>query len=83
MERKEIIIENPVAIAGVTMTPVIEVSLKHCAAQGSASIFGVKQPIVVILVSTSAKRVFRITGEEISIDQLIQELPHLKKLEGI
>jgi hypothetical protein len=61
MERKEVAIENPVAVAGVTLIPVTRVSL-NCQRGGyGISFFGVKQPISVVVASPSAKRAFRIS----------------------
>jgi len=84
MERKEVTIDNPVAVAGVTLIPVAEISLNHWRNSSGISFFGVKQPASIVVVSPSAKRAFRITGEEVSLDQLIQEVPGIKEmLEGI
>ncbi|MBA7668113.1 hypothetical protein ES703_76217 [subsurface metagenome] len=84
MEKKEVEIGNPVTVAGVTLIPVIKVSLSYWRRNGSLSFFGAKQPIGVVVVSPSAKRAFRITGEEVPLDQFIQEVPGIKEvLEGI
>ncbi len=84
MEKKEVEIGNPVTIAGVTLIPVIKVSLNYWRRNGNLSFFGVKQPIGVVVVSPSAKRAFRITGEEVPLDQFIQEVPSIREeLEGI
>jgi len=84
MEKKEVEIGSPVTVAGVTLIPVIKVSLNYWRRNGSLSFFGVKQPIGVVVVSPSAKRAFRITGEEVPLDQFIQEVPGIKEvLEGI
>jgi len=84
MEKKEVKIGNPVTVAGVTLIPVVKVSLNYWRGNGSVSFFGAKQPIGVVVVSPSAKRAFRITGEEVPLDQLIQEVPGIKEvLEGI
>jgi len=84
MEKKEVEIGNPVKVAGVTLIPVAEVSLNYWGGKGSNSFFGVKQPVNVVVVSPSVKRAFRITGEEVSLDQLIQEVPGIKEiLEGM
>jgi len=79
MEKKEIAIDNPVAVVGLTLIPVVQVSLNYWRANSATSFFGVKQPVAVIVVSPSAKKAFRITGEEISLDQLIQEAPVVKE----
>lgn len=84
MEKKEVVIENPVAVAGITLVPVTKLSLNYWHGKHGFSCFSVKQPVGVVVVSPSAKRAFRITGEEISLDQLITEAPGIKEvLEGI
>ena len=81
MEKGKVVtIDNPVAIAGLTLIPVVEVSLNYWQANGITSFFGVKQPVAVILVSPSSKRAFRITGEEVSIGQLVQEVPAIEEI---
>lgn len=83
-KKKEVTIEAPVAVGEVTLIPVAKVSLKYEYSKRGISFFGVKQPIAVVVISVSARRAFRITGEEVSIDQLVQEITGLKRiLEGI
>ena len=84
MEKEEIEIGNPVTSAGVTLIPVIKVSLNYWRYNDSLSFFRNKQPIGVVVVSQSNKTAFRITGEEIPLAQFIQEVPGIKEaLEGI
>lgn len=78
MERKELGIDNPVAVAGVTVIPIVEVSLNYLRGNSGIS-FGVKQPVSVVVVSPLAQMAFRITGEEVPLDQLIKEVPSLKQ----
>lgn len=80
MEAKEIIIENPVAVAGITVIPIVKVTLNHWHVNRSVSFFGNKQPVGVVVISPSAKRAFRTTGEEVPLDELIQEAPGIKEL---
>ena len=80
MEKKEVAIDNPVTVAGLTIIPVVQVLLNYWQTKGSTSFFGLKQAVAVIVVSPSAKRAFRVTGEEVSIDQLIQEAPSIKEM---
>jgi len=79
MEKKEIVIENPVVIRGVTLVPIVRVLMNSGHGKGGYSFFSVKQPVAVIVVSPAAKRVLRVTGEEISVDELIQEAPAIKE----
>ena len=80
MEEKKVAADNPVSIAGVTLIPVIKVSLRYWSTKGGASFFGVKQPVAMVVVSQSAKRAFWITGEEVSLEELIKEAPSLKEI---
>jgi uncharacterized spore protein YtfJ len=84
MEKKAIAIGNPVSVSGLTIIPVVQVWLNSWHGRRGVSYFGIKQPMAVVLVSPAANRAFRITGEEVSIDQLQQEAPELTGvLEGI
>ena len=83
MERKkEITVEAPVSIAGATLIPVVMTSL-HCQqVDGIVSLIGFKQPADIVLITPAARRAFRITGEEISLEQLILEVPELEEALG-
>ena len=81
MEKKEeVVIETPVTVGGVTLIPLVRVSLNCWHGNGGVSYFGVKQPIDVVVISPSEKRAFRITGEEVSLDRLILEVPDIKEI---
>ena len=84
MEKKEVTIDNPVTVGGVTIIPIVQVSLNYEHSNSGIFLSSYKQPIAVVVISVSARKAFRITGEEVSIDQLIQEFPNIKvMLEGI
>lgn len=84
MEREEIRIEAPFTVAGVTLIPIVKAWLNCWPGRGPLSFFGVSQPVSVVVVSPQARRAFRVDGEEVSLDQLIKEVPGLKEaLEGI
>jgi uncharacterized spore protein YtfJ len=77
MEKKRVIVGSPVAIAGITLVLVTKMSLS-CQPSGSNIFFsGAKQPIGIVVASPSTKKAFEITGKEIPLDQLIQEVPGL------
>jgi len=80
MEKKEVEIGSPVAVRGVILIPVTKVSLNSWRRKGGISSFGIKQPVSIVAVSPSEKRAFRITGEEVPLDQLIKEVPAIKEL---
>jgi uncharacterized spore protein YtfJ len=83
MEKKRVIISSPVAIAGTTLIPVIQSSL-NCQSSGNTIFFsGIKQPVSIVVASPAVKKAFEVTGKEIPLDQLIQEVPGLvRMLEG-
>jgi len=80
MEKKEIGIDSPVAVAGVTLIPIAQVWLNCQHGNGGFSFWGTKQPIGIVAILPSAKKAFRITGEEVSLDQFLQEVPSLKEM---
>lgn len=80
MEKEEITIEAPVAVAGATLIPIVKTSLNSWHRKGCLSFFGIKQPVSMVVVSPQARRAFRIDGEEISLDQLMKEVPGMKEI---
>ena len=80
MEKQEVEIGNPITVGGVTVIPVAKVSLNYWHSNRGGSFFGVKQPVTIVVVSPSVRRAFRISGEEVSLDQLIEEAPGIKNI---
>ena len=80
MKKEEITIEAPVAVAGATLIPVVKTSLNSWHRKGCPSFFGIKQPVSMVVVSPQARRAFQIDGEEISLDQLMKEVPGMKEI---
>lgn len=80
MEKKEVAIGSPMAIAGITLIPTTEVRLNYWQGKGGISFFGVKQPVSIVVISSLEKKAFKVSGEEVSLDELIQEVPKIKEL---
>jgi len=80
MEEKEIAAGPPITVAGITLIPIIKVSLSCQRSSGGISLFGVKQPVAVVVASPQAKRAFTITGKDSSLEQLVQEVPDIKEI---
>ena len=77
MEKKRVTISSPVAIDGITLILITKSSL-NCQLSGSNIFFsGVKQPVGIVVASPSTKKAFDVTGKEIPLNQLIQEVPSL------
>ena len=80
MEKKEVTVGNPMTIAGITLIPVTEISLHSWQRKGGISFLGIKQPLGVVVISPLEKKAFKISGEEVPLDQLIAEVPGIKEL---
>ena len=80
MEEKEVAIGNPVAVAGVTIIPVATVLRNQWHGKRGVSSWGSIQPVSIIVLTPTARRAFSITGEELSLEQLIQEVPEVKEV---
>lgn len=74
------VVGEPVTIQGVTLIPVASTSLNYWRSNRGISFWGIKQPFRVVVVSPSGKRAFRISGEEVSLDELIQEVPGIRDI---
>lgn len=64
-------------IGDVTLVTVVRSLLKCKCSDKGIWLFGIKFPIALMVISDSSKRAFRITGEEVSIDQLLEEFPEI------
>ena len=78
MEEKKIVINKPVSVAGLTLIPVTQVSLDLWSTRVGEAFLAIKQPIAVVVVSSQKNRAFRMTGEEVLLEELVQEYPGLK-----
>jgi len=77
MEKKKVVIADPMAIAGITLILVIKLSLNCQPTAGSIFFSGIKQPMNVVVASPSTKKAFDISGGEIPIGPLLKEVPDL------
>jgi len=80
MEKKKIEAENPISVAGITLIPIVRVSINHWHSKNGLSFFASKEPIAITVVSPRATKAFRITGEEVSLEELIKEVPEIKEV---
>ena len=81
MEKSTLSIDSPVSARGLTIIPVVRTSINYSLAAG-VSAFITKQPLAVVFISPLEKKSFRITGEEVTLEQLAVEFPPLKKSLG-
>ena len=84
MEKKEITVIHTVTVDGITVIPVSKVIINGWHGKQGIAFSGSVQPDSVIIATPSAKRAFRISGEEVTLDQLVREVPEIsEKLEEI
>ena len=84
MEKKEVNVVNPITVAGLTLIPVSKVTTSCWHGKRGIAFSGSKQPLGIIVISPSMKRAFRIDGEEITLEQLMREIPDIREtLEAI
>lgn len=84
MEKEVVRIETPFTVAGVTLVPIVKTRLDCWRSQSRLSFFSIKQPVGIVVISPQVERGFRISGEEVSLDQLKKEVPDIKEvLEGL
>ena len=74
---KIVTVEGPFVIGDVTLIAVVRSSLICKCSDKSIWLFGIKLPIAVVLITGSTKRAYRIDGEEVSIEQLLEENPEI------
>jgi len=80
MEKNKVAIGSPVAVGEITIIPITRLSLNCGQSKGGALFFGSQQPTHIIIISPSITSAFRITGEQVSLDQLAQEVPNIQKV---
>jgi hypothetical protein len=78
MEKKKIVIDKPVSIAGLTIIMVNQMSVHIGSTPVGIAVMAIKQPLAMVTASPQ-KRAFRITGKEISLDELVGQYPALKE----
>ena len=78
---EKIITGEPLTVAGFTIIPVLAVST-GCRKKGKAVYcFGSKRPEYILAFSGTEKHAFKITGEQVPVDELINRFPELGNLE--
>lgn len=78
MEKSVVSLDNPISIRGLTVIPVVKFSLNYSFAAGIA-VMSTKQPVAAVIISPSQKKAFRMTGEEVSLEQLATEFPAIRE----
>lgn len=78
MEKNKITTGIPVTIGMTTIVPVLRTLARCYQLDGSLSIFGNKEPVCILLIRESAITALKTNGEEVPLEQLVQEVPNIK-----
>ena len=82
MEKTDVTLDDPIVLDGLTIVPVVSLSLNGWHLDNVTTVCGVKNPVAFLVISPAQRRAFRVSGEEVSTDQLIEELPGLEEILG-
>ena len=78
MEKKELMMEGPIPLGAFSLLTV-SATISIGEQIGGIVLFRfTKTPIAVVLISPSERRAFRMTGEEISPEDLTAEIPDVR-----
>lgn len=80
MEKTDITLENPIILNGLKIIPVVSLFLSSSYPGNAIAMFGVKKPIAFLVISSSEKRLYDISGEEISMEYLTESFPSIKEI---
>jgi len=75
MRKEYLAREEAVVVAGVRITPVIRISVRYTEIKGARSFYAGKQPVYLIVSSVDGERAYSVTGNEVSIQQVISDCP--------
>ncbi len=79
MERKEVEIGRPVAVGAVSIIPVAELTVRYRGGKKSVAASGLKRPVGIVALTPNSIEAFRPSGESVTLEQLIEEAPALRK----
>jgi hypothetical protein len=80
MEKTDVTIDDPIVLDRLTIIPVVSLSLNCWHFDNFTSACGVKNLVAFLVISPTERRADGASGEEVSTNQFIEELPGLKEI---
>ncbi|MFC1905251.1 hypothetical protein ACFLXL_00395 [Chloroflexota bacterium] len=77
MEKSTISLDSPLSIMGLTIIPVVRTSINYSFFAGFSAFIS-KKPLALVFISPLERKAFRITGQELTLEQLLKECPEIK-----
>ena len=82
MKKENLIIEAPLAFAGITLLAITRCQVDYRQKGRVFSAYGSKKPVNIIILSNHGQQAFGVSGEKVSLEQLVDKIPSLKKTLG-
>ena len=77
MRKEYFTCEGASVVAGVSIIPVVRITISYTEIQGARSFYAGKQPVYLIISSTDGERAYGVMGREVPIQQVLSECPAL------
>ncbi len=75
MEKKEVTLVTPTTIGSITVIPLVKLTVNGWEGKYGLGLYGSIQPEIIVINTPSDKKALRITGEEVPLDQMVEEFP--------
>ena len=75
MRKEYLAREEPTMVAGVSITPIVRISVTYTEIQGAISFYAGKQPVYLIISSPDGEGAYSLTGREVPIQQVMSDCP--------
>jgi len=83
MRKEYLAREETTVVAGVRITPVVRISVRYTEIKGIRSFYAGKQPVYLIISSADGEQAYSVSGQDVSLSQVMEECPALAvALEG-
>ena len=83
MRKEYLAREETTVVAGVRITPVVRISVRYTEIKGARSFYAGKRPGYLIVSSADGVRAYSVSGQDVSLSQVMEECPALAvALEG-
>jgi hypothetical protein len=80
MEKKQVTLENPTRIAGLTFLPLTQTLVFSWQNKGRLTFFGLKKPLYVLILNAEKKLTsFSIEGQEIPPEEILSQYPEIRE----
>jgi len=81
MAEEKVSIETPLAIGSLTIFPVVQTYSFMRLNQAGLAFYGFKKPLAILVKNIGAQtRVILVTGEEVTLKQIVSQYPELGRI---